>query len=55
MKNYNLEIMNELVKNNTLRQAVKWLDTSISKTGKTPAQLMKEGKSRKVLNLLKKK
>jgi hypothetical protein len=53
-EDYKLEIMNELLKRHSLRDAVKWLDSSMSKDGKTPADLMKGGQAKKVLNFLKK-
>jgi hypothetical protein len=50
---YKIEIMNHLVKKKSLRDAIKWLDTSMGKLGKTPAELVKEGKADKVLKFLK--
>lgn len=47
---YNMAIMDKLVTKKSLRDAVKWLDTSLGSTNKTPAQLMKEGRGDIVLN-----
>lgn len=38
----------------SLRDAVKWLNTHITKYNKTPAEMMKSGQSKKILRLLKK-
>lgn len=50
----NIKIMEELVKKKSLRDAVKWLDTSVGKDGESPADLIRNGNSKKALSLLKK-
>lgn len=52
-KDYKKEIMDKLVKDKSLRNAVKWLNTSIAEIGKTPAELIKEGKADVALKILK--
>lgn len=54
IQDINIKIMEELVKQKSLRDAVKWLDTSIGKEGKSPAELIRNGESKKALSFLKK-
>ena len=49
-----MQLMDKLVKEKSLRNAVKWLNTSLADLGKTPAELIKEGKAEVALKILKK-
>lgn len=51
-KKINIQIMAELSKKRSFRDAIKWLDTD-TPNGKTPAQLMKNGQSAQALKFLK--